>query len=241
LFCGSDEAPSRDPEPNRKNAGILSTVVQETQCDGGFLLNSDASRVLMVTETGRVLSEELTLPLFARIVLEREKTNIVTTYSTSKTVDRVAEDYGVKVFRTDVGPPSVIQTALEVKAAVGGEGSGSVVYTPFSRGYDAFYFIQRIAEFVRAKSTTISALAAEFSEPDIHKTRIPLPASEIYASLERVEKLYPDKRKLKDGIYVEQDDAWLCVRASSTRPMIRVVGEGQTVPEEIERIRDQVR
>ncbi len=75
-----------------------------------FLLNSDASRVLMVDETGRIFSEELTLPIFARIVLEREKTNIVTTYSTSRAVDRVAETYGVEVFRTDVGPPSVVQS-----------------------------------------------------------------------------------------------------------------------------------
>ncbi len=240
LFCGSVDTSTRKPEPNRANADILSTVVRETRCDGGFLLNSDASRVLMVDETGRILSEELTLPIFARIVLETEKTNIVTTFSTSKVVDRVADSYGVEVFRTDVGPPSVVQTAVEVRASVGGEGSGSVVYTPFSHGYDALLFIQKIADFLRANATTISALAREFSEPDIHKTTIPLPASEIYASLEKIEKLYPNKTKLKDGIYVEQGDEWLCVRTSSTLPMIRIVGEGSFVPEEIERIRETV-
>lgn len=240
LFCGAEEQLTRKPEPNRVGADILSTVVRETQCDGGFLLNSDASRVLMVNETGRIFSEELTLPIFARLVLEREKTNIVTTYSTSRAVDRVAETYGVAVFRTDVGPPSVVQCALEVKASVGGEGSGSVVYTPFSHGYDGLLYIQKITEFLRANATTVSALSREFSEPDIHKTTIPLPASEIYASLEKVEKLYPNKTKLKDGIYVEQGDEWLCVRTSSTLPMIRIVGEGSFVPEEFERIRETV-
>jgi phosphomannomutase len=240
LFCGSEEHSTRKPEPNRANAAIASTVVRETRCDGGFLLNSDASRVLMVDETGRILSEELTFPIFARIVLEREKTNIVTTYSTSKAIDRVADSYGVEVFRTDVGPPSVVQASLETQASVGGEGSGSVLYTPFSHGYDALLFVQKIADFLRANTTTISALAREFSEPDIHKTTIPLPASDIYASLEKIDKLYPNKTKLKDGIYVEQGDEWLCVRTSSTLPMIRIVGEGSFVPEEIERIRETV-
>jgi phosphomannomutase len=194
----------------------------------------------MVDETGGIFSEELTLPIFAKLVLEHEKSNIVTTYSTSRAVDRVAETYGVEVFRTDVGPPSVVQTALEVRASVGGEGSGSVVYTPFSHGYDGLLFIHKIAEFLRANTTTVSSLSREFSEPDIHKTTIPLPASEIYASLEKIEKLYPNKTKLKDGIYVQQGDEWLCVRTSSTLPMIRIVGEGSFVPEEIERIKETV-
>jgi phosphomannomutase len=240
LFCGSGEHSTRKPEPNRDNASIVSTVVRETRCDGGFLLNSDASRVLMVDETGRILSEELTLPIFARIVLEREKTNIVTTYSTSKVVDRVGDIYGAEVFRTDVGPPSVVQTALETQALVGGEGSGSVLYTPFSLGYDALLFIQKITEFLRAQATTLSVLASEFTEPDIYKTTIPLPASEIHASLEKIDKLYPNKTKLKDGIYVEQGDEWLCVRTSSTLPMIRMVGEGSFVPDEIERIKETI-
>jgi phosphomannomutase len=134
----------------------------------------------------------------------------------------------------------VVQAALETQALVGGEGSGSVLYTPFSHGYDALLFIQKITNFLRNNTTTISALAREFREPDIHKTTIPLPANEIYASLEKIDKLYPNKTKLKDGIYVEQGDDWLCVRTSSTLPMIRIVGEGSFVPEEIERIRETV-
>jgi phosphomannomutase len=241
LFCGVEGASARVPEPNRANADILATVVRETRCDGGFLLNSDASRILMVDETGRIFSEELTLPLFTRIVLEREKTDIVTTYSTSKTVDRIAEAYGAKVFRTDVGPPSVVQAALEVKASIGGEGSGSIVFTPFSLGYDAFLFIATIVQYLRTNSTALSAISAELTEPDVYKATIPLPASEIYASLEKLEKLYPNKTKIKDGIYVEQGDAWLCIRASTTRPMIRVVGEGGFVPDEIERVKENLR
>jgi phosphomannomutase len=140
-----------------------------------------------------------------------------------------------------VGPPSVVQAALEVKASIGGEGSGSIVFTPFSLGYDAFLFIATIVQYLRTNSTALSAISAELTEPDVYKATIPLPASEIYASLEKLEKLYPNKTKIKDGIYVEQGDSWLCIRASTTRPMIRVVGEGGFVPDEIERVKENLR
>jgi phosphomannomutase len=241
LFCDADVVSAREPEPNRSNADILSTVVRETGCDGGFLLNSDASRILLVDETGRVLSEELTLPVFARIVLENERTDIVTTYSTSKTIDHIARKYGVRVFRTDVGPSSVVQTALEAKAGIGGEGSGSVVLTPFSHGYDAFVFMQKLIEFLRRESTTVARLVDEFAEPQIYKTTIPLPANEVYASLEKIERRYSNTTRLKDGFYIEQGDDWLCIRASSTRAMIRVVGEGKHISREIESIKESLR
>jgi phosphomannomutase len=241
LFCDEQVVSVREPEPNRSNADILSTVVRETGCDGGFLLNSDASRVLVVDETGRVLSEELTFPIFSRIVLESETTNVVTTYSTSKTIDHIARKYGGRVFRTDVGPSSVVQTLLETKAAIGGEGSGSVVYIPFSHGYDAFVFMQKLIDFLRMESTTVAQLAGEFTEPQIHKTAIPLAANEVYASLEKIERLYSNTTRLKDGFYIEEGDDWLCIRASSTRAMIRVVGEGKTVFREIENVKESLR
>jgi phosphomannomutase len=241
LFCEGEPFFQKDPEPNLKNAGFLSTFVKEIRCDGGFLLNSDASRVLVVDETGKALSEELTLPLFARIMLEEKKTNIITTFSSSKAVDAVADRFGVKVFRTDVGPPSVVQKAVEMKAEIGGEGSGSVFFTPFSYGYDSFLFIKVMVDYLRKHDAGISTLAAEFQMPDIYKDTVFLPAEKIYAILERIDKLFPSKVKLKDGFYYEAGGGWLCVRASSTMAMIRIVGEGPGIRSEIERIKEEIR
>jgi len=241
LFCDMKQPSQKDPEPGVANAGVLSTVVKETACDGGFQLNSDGSRILVVDETGSILSEELTLPIFAKILLEEEKSNIVTTYSTSKAIDKVAREFGVRVYRTDVGPPSVLQMAMDVKASIGGEGSGSVVYTPFSYGYDSFLFIKKMIDYLRKRETTVSALAQEFDPPEIHKTTIHLPADKIYSMLEKAERSYPHKRRLRDGIYVEDGDEWLCIRASSTMAMIRIVGEGNSVAGEIEKIREEIK
>jgi phosphomannomutase len=77
IFCRGDGFMQKDPEPTIANAGYLSTFVRETHCDGGFLLNSDASRILIVDETGTPLSEELTFPIFAQMIWKRIKEAIL--------------------------------------------------------------------------------------------------------------------------------------------------------------------
>lgn len=241
LFCSNRSFFKKDPEPNISNSEVLATVVKETGCDGGFLLNSDATRILVVDEKGQPCSEELTLPLFASILLQEEASNIVTTYSTSKMVDLVAAKHGVKVHRTDVGPPSVVQTAVDLKAKIGGEGSGSILYTPFSFGYDSLYFIKKLVEYLDKEDIHLSTLTHQFKPPEIHKLTFQLPAQSIYAVLADIEKAYPSKIKLKDGLYIEDESGWMCIRASSTMSMIRIVAEGRGIQRQLKKIQRMIR
>lgn len=248
IFTNEEGVTHKDPEPNIPNASILGTLVRETRSDGGFLLNSDASRILVVDERGKPLSEELTLPIFSRMVLEEEKGDIVTNYSTSKMVDSVAEEFGCRVFRTDVGQPYVVQMVKDIKAKIGGEGSGSVVYSPFSPGFDAFIFIKKMVQYLRNHRCTISHIADSFSPPEIYKETIFLKPSKIYGFLERIRDRYSggaDKKielfkKLKDGFYIDWGDEWLCIRASATVSMIRIVGEGKRIAEDIAEMKELV-
>jgi phosphomannomutase len=240
IFCRQDGFTQKDPEPTINNARFLGTIVRETRSDGGFFLNSDASRILVVDERGEPLSEELTLPIFAMIVLEEEPTDIVTNYSTSKIIDQVAKKFGMRVFRTDVGQPYVVQMARDLKARIGGEGSGSIVYTPFSFGFDAFVFIKKMVEYLRKHHRTVSSIAREFTSPDIYKETIFLPPNKIYTFLERIGDYYSEKMSLKDGYYVERGEDWLCIRASSTVSMIRIVGEGKSIARDIAAVKELV-
>lgn len=240
LFNPDDTCFPRDPEPNPANAAILATVVRETHSDGGFLLNSDGSRLLIVDETGRVYSEELTLPFFAAMVLEEESSPVVTSYSTSRLVDAVAARFGVKVQRTDVGPSSVVLKARELSARIAGEGSGHTLYTPFSYGYDSFYFMRRTVQYLRRHGRPLSEVAGAFPTPAVRKEKIPLSADRIFHALERIERLFPDHLKLKDGFYIPSGDDWMCIRVSSTEYMIRLIGEGRGVADVFRRIREEI-
>ncbi|MCP5053772.1 MAG: hypothetical protein GY940_41785 [bacterium] len=243
IFCREGGYLQKDPEPTVENAKFLGTIVRETNSDGGFLLNSDASRILVVDEKGIPLSEEFTLPMFALMVLEEEKGEIVTNYSTSKLIDGVAKRYRARVYRTDVGQSYVVQMLQDIRAAIGGEGSGSIVYSPFSLGFDSFVFIKRLVEFMFKHKRKISDIAGSFRTPDIYKETIYLPPNKIYSFLERIGDRYSGRisKKLKDGFYIDEGEEWLCIRASSTMSMIRIVGEGKRITGDIEEVKEMVR
>lgn len=240
IFCREGRAMQKDPEPNPANAAILETIVRATGSDGGFLLNSDASRVLVVDETGKALSEEKTLPMFAMMMLEKEPGDIVTNYSTSRMVDDVAKKYKTRVFRTDVGQPHVVQMVRDIKAKIGGEGNGSVIYSPFSYGLDAFLFIKEMVEYLYKNECTLSSIGSRFEPPEIYKETIFLPPNKIYTLLEKIGNLFQDKMNLKDGYYIDKGRDWLCIRASATVSMIRIVGEGTGIREDIARVKELV-
>ena len=59
----------------------VSAIVKVIGADAGFLLNSDVSRVSIVSETGETLSEEYTFPLVADRYLARRPGPVITNAS----------------------------------------------------------------------------------------------------------------------------------------------------------------
>jgi len=237
IFTGDLGSWQKDPEPNPENASVLSALVRESGSDGGFMVNSDASRLLIVDEKGRIFSEEMTWPILASILLEDQRNDLVTSYATARLIEKVAKTAGVKVFRTDIGQPDIVQMTRELHTTLGGEGNGSFVYIPHSRGFDAFFGIRSIIGRLRKKGVPLSSLAEEWEPPCIIKAILPLPQASIYAVLDRIQADYPQRINLKDGFYCCKGDQWLCVRASSTLALIRLIGEGSDIQDEIDRIR----
>ncbi len=45
---------------------------------------------------------------------------------------------------------------------------------------------------------------------------------------------------LKDGYYIDKGDDWLCIRASATVSMIRIVGEGKSISNDIAKVKELV-
>jgi len=238
LFSTPQESSiDRDPEPTMANAAFLSTVVRETNSQGGFLLNSDASRVLLVDEQGTPYSEELTFPLFARIMLEKIPSDLVTNYSTSKLIDQVARHFSVAVHRTDIGQSEVVHRAEELGCALAGEGSGSTFFSGFSKGFDAFFTIKTIIEHLINNKMTLSQMLQDFPLQPIYKESFFLEPGKIYEKLDHIGQLFPSSLRLKDGYYLEDGDSWICIRASATVSMLRVFAEGKRMVPILDKIK----
>lgn len=215
-----------DPEPRPRNAGEVASLVRATGASAGFLLNSDVSRVSLVTETGETLSEEYTLPVVADYCLRQHPGAVVTSLSTSRLVDEVAGKFRVPVIRTRVGQSALIQTMLQEEAALAGEGSGGLAFRSFQPAFDGFAVMGLLLEGMACQHKKLSELSRTLPRYHIVKDKILCPSHKLHSLVAETRKLYPRAEvNTLDGLHISLKDVWVHIRASGTEPLIRIIAE----------------
>jgi len=228
------------PEPSPENASQTEAVVKASQADLGFLMNSDGSRLSLVDEQGTALSEELTLPL-CLLAMEGKVKKAVSTVATTSLADWAAEQAGIRLLRTRVGQSAVTHTMAAEEAELGGEGSGSLAFLPFSPGYDGLLALTLILDWMAAKEKPLSELTSVLPPLVRKKLRIDVPADRTYKVMDRLEAVFAkEDMDITDGIRVLRPDAWFIIRPSTTEFILRIMIEGK---EEslVESIEDEIR
>jgi len=215
------------PEPGPEVSAQVEAVVKATRADLGVLFNSDASRVSFVDDQGQGLSEELTFPL-AILSREGKTEEAVTTVVTSRWADWAAQQAGIKLLRTKVGQSAVVQMLEATGALLGGEGSGSLAWLPFSPGYDALVAVAFVLDLLSCRQERLSDVVQRFPPLVFKKIKVPILPEKMYRLMSRLEKELAAKNPdVTDGLTITQPKLWFNIRASSTEFILRIFIEGE--------------
>jgi phosphoglucosamine mutase len=219
-----------DPEPRPRNAQQVVSVLNVVGADAGFLLNSDVSRVSLVSETGESLSEEFTFPLVADAWLESRCGPVVTNLATSRMIEDVARSRNCPIVRTKVGQSFAIHAAFQEDAVLAGEGSGGVAIPAFHPAFDGFLTIGIILETIARRGKPLSALVGALPRYHNVKEKLSCPPAKVHSVVSEVKRFFHHHHEIdtSDGIRVDDENGWVQVRASTTEPMIRVVAEDRS-------------
>jgi phosphomannomutase len=219
----------RSPEPGVAAAAQARAVVRAGRADLGLVLDADGERLSLVDETGRPLSEELTLPLCAEAALDERVGPVVTNVSTSALVDHVAARHGASVVRTPVGQAFVSEAILEHEAVLGGEGNGAVAVPRLHATHDSAAAIGLLLAHLARSGRPLSAAARALPALFVRKLAVAVPASLLFSALadfrEAVGGAEGARVDETDGVKVGFADGWVHVRASSTQSIVRVIAE----------------
>ena len=216
------------PEPIPENLKQLCKAVIDSKADIGFAFDPDADRLAIVSEKGKPLGEEYTLALGARYILRHKQGPMVVNLSSSLLNDNVAREASVRIYRTKVGERNVTEKMMHVKAIVGGEGNGGLIYPELHWGRDGFLAAAVITQYLASTKKTISALAGELPHYTMLKTKMTASRKEVDKKAGAIEKIFPNAKIDKlDGIKISGDDWWVQVRASNTEPIARLMAEAK--------------
>lgn len=221
-----------DPEPRADTAAQTVALVKSTRADMGFVLDADGERVLIVDESGRALSEELTLALATLIRMQARPGVVVANISTTGALERIAARLGGTVVRTPVGQAHVSEAMLEHGAVIGGEGNGAVAVPEVHATHDSAATIGLIVEHLARSARPISAVVAELPKLTMVKEKVAMAPNLIYAALGKFREAVDGEPGLAvdetDGVKVSWPDGWAHVRASNTESLVRIIAEAET-------------
>ncbi len=216
------------PAPCIANMRELARLVKVREAQLGAAINVDGDRVAFVTAAGEGLSEEYTLPLAALNRLARRPGTIVTSLSTSRMVEALAERKGLKLVRTLVGESFVMERGLEEDAVLAGEGCGGVASIPATMTFDGLLTIGMVLETMALSDRDLAGLVADLPRFVMRKGELACPPDQVVRILESFRSRFGQAADCTDGVRYDWDDAWLHVRASNTEPLVRVIVEAQS-------------
>jgi phosphomannomutase/phosphoglucomutase len=236
LYLEPDgDFPNHLPDPEvPKYMKALGALVVEKGCHLGLGFDGDGDRVGVLDETGRKISADWLVALFARDVLRSHPGSKIR-------FDVKCSDFLAKDVTTHGGIPVMGETGhsllkRDVKAldaALGGELSGHIV---FNRGFvpidDSLFCALRFLELLDRTTGSVSDLFTGI--PRLVTTaeiKVPCPDQAKFRVVSAlVEDLSAQFDVLAiDGARVSRDNGWFLVRASHTTPCLTVRFEARTL------------
>ena len=237
LNCVADGHFRRPAEPTPEALDELCKTVVASGADIGFAHDGDADRLVVVTERGVPLSGEWTLAFIADFMLRQTKGDVVATVSTSRMLDDIAAKHGVALHRTKVGVGWVVERMHTVNAAIGGEGTGGVIYPNIHYTTDGIASIAAIAQYLAESGATVTQLVENMPHYQMCRKKLEIPSQELARRLvDLALEVYKEasdagaepQLELTDGVKRVWKDRWVNIRPSGTEPVIRVFSEAPT-------------
>lgn len=218
------------PEPLPENLSELASTVVRTRANLGLAVDPDVDRLAIVQEDGEMFGEEYTLVTVADYVLKHAKGNTVSNMSSTSALRDITEKAGGVYYAAPVGEVNVVGRMKEVRAVIGGEGNGGVIYPELHYGRDALVGIALFLSHLALFGRSCSVLKSKLPYYHISKNKIAIPEDVdlkvVFEGLTRKYSSQPINRE--DGVRIEFGRDWVHLRKSNTEPILRIYAESDS-------------
>jgi phosphomannomutase len=239
LFCAPNGRFPHNPEPLPEHLSTLANEVIHHQADLGIVVDPDVDRLALVCEDGEMFGEEYTLVAVADYVLKKRPGPTVSNLSSTRALRDITEKAGQVYHASAVGEVNVVAKMKEVKAVIGGEGNGGIIYPELHYGRDALVGIALFLTHLAHFGKSASMLRASYPHYHLAKKKIELQPDMTWEPIQRrlMDKYARQPQDTTDGLRIEFDTDWVHLRPSNTEPIIRVYAEShsQTTADNIAR------
>ncbi len=225
--------PAHLPVPKEETLGELKKEVVKNKADFGIGYDGDGDRAVFIDEKGNLIPGDLTLLIFAKDVLQKNKGGkVVYELSCSMAVEEYVKKLGGIPIVERVGHTFIMDRMIEEKALLGGEKSSHFYFSDVYGMDDAVFTSLRMAEILSKNDEKLSEMVTSLPKyPSVYEKNFECPDNLKFAVIEKLRskfKEYGLKTLDIDGVKLLDKDGWVILRASNTEPVIRISAEAKT-------------
>ncbi len=221
-----------DPDGTNINAGcgavhpasLLATVKEKT-ADFGVAFDGDGDRAMFATRAGRLIDGDAVLLLITRNLRRAGKLDnsvVVGTSMTNYALELVLAAEGVRLVRTDVGDRYVFREMLSLRASIGGEPSGHIIFGDFGLSGDGLLTALKLAETIVEGTSSLDALTKDWNPMPQLIRNVPVAEKVPLESLSEV------SGKIDEIAGLLRGRGRIVVRYSGTEALLRIMIESDS-------------
>jgi phosphoglucosamine mutase len=189
----------------------------------GIAHDGDGDRLVVCDEQGVIVDGDILLALFGRYAMRAaalKADTLVATVHSNLGLDRALERVGGRVDRVQVGDRNVAERMREIKASVGGESSGHIIFSDFSTTGDGLLAAVKLIGLMRKTGRPLSELRNEVKLFPQATTNLRVSKKLPLEQLDDLQAAIAEAEK--DFGY----EGRVLVRYSGTEPKLRLLVEG---------------
>lgn len=200
----------------------LADRVRELGCQMGFACDGDADRVLTVDSAGRVIDGDIAIWLLARWMAARGGLDggVVVTGMSNMALEEHLLHENIRVFRCSIGDRYVLECMRKHGARLGGEQSGHIIATPFTRTGDGLCTALLMLNALRDLKEDVNTLVDRFGRYPQRLDNLTI-AEDCIIDMEFVRSISDEMEKRMCG------NGRVLIRPSGTEPLLRILVEAR--------------
>ena len=225
--------PAHLPVPKAETLGELMKEVVKRRADFGVGYDGDGDRAVFIDEKGNLIPGDLTLMIFAKEILEKNRGGkVVYELTCSMAVEEYVKKHGGIPIVERVGHTFIMDKMIGENALLGGEKSSHFYFADVYGMDDGTYASMKMAEILSKTDQKLSEIVAALPKyPSVYEENFEVPDTKKFAVIEKVRSQFKEhglKTLDIDGVKLIQKEGWVILRASNTEPVVRVSAEAKT-------------
>ncbi|MGV3630817.1 MAG: phosphoglucomutase/phosphomannomutase family protein [Bacteroidota bacterium] len=250
TFLHCEQNPSfygQAPEPIAKNLQELESYIKSKgNVSCALATDGDADRIGLYNGSGEFVDSHHILLLLIHYLAHYKKMTgkVVTAFSTTPRVEKLARHYGLPHQTTKIGFKEIASIMVTEDVLVGGEESGGIAVKGHIPERDGIWIGLIIWEFMAKSGKTLDVLVQEvyeiigsfkYERNDLHITeelKQKIIAKCSNKEFEAFGKYHVQDLQTIDGFkYIFDENRWMMIRPSGTEPVLRTYAEAPTLEE----------